>query len=138
MSGVLKSAAKVFKKVVTSKVFKIAAIAAAVYFTGGLAAAAAGSEFAAGLPMISSLGETLGMSGVGAIGSAAEGVAGAAAGIGESVSGAAQTFGGAAEVGESVSGGIVNQADENLLERAFLGVEVLEADVEVAHAPQQR
>ncbi len=65
MSGVLKSVGKVFSKVVKSKVFKIAAIAAAVYFTGGLAMAASGSAFAAGLPGIGAVGEGLGILGAG-------------------------------------------------------------------------
>lgn len=107
MSGILKSAKKVFAKVVKSKIFKVAAIAAAVYFTGGLAMAASGSAFAAGLPGISSLGGALGMD-------FAAGAGGVAAGVGESVSGLAASHLGAegagivgsaaGEIGESVSG----------------------------------
>lgn len=66
MSGVLKSVGKVFKKVVKSKIFKIAAIAAAVYFTAGIGLAAAGSEFAAALPGIQGVGGALGILGEGA------------------------------------------------------------------------
>lgn len=93
MSGVLKSIGKVFKKVVKSKIFKIAAIAAAVYFTGGLAAAAMGSEFALGLPMI---GEAAGALG---IGGTAAGAATSAAGM-ASIEGSMMTgLAGAAEAG---------------------------------------
>lgn len=78
MSGILKSVGKVFKKVVTSKVFKIAALAAAVYFTAGIGLAAAGSEFAAALPGIQGVGGALGILGDGA---------GVAAGAGEAAAG---------------------------------------------------
>jgi hypothetical protein len=79
MSGILKGVAKVFKKIVTSKIFKIVAIAAAVYFTGGIAAAAMGSSFAAGLPMI---GEAAGMLGIDIAAGASSAVSGVAGGFG--------------------------------------------------------
>ena len=43
MSGIVKSVGKVFRKIVQSPIFKVVAIAAAVYFTGGLAAGAFGT-----------------------------------------------------------------------------------------------
>lgn len=64
MSGFLKSVGKVFKKIVQSPIFKVVAIAAAVYFTGGLALTAMGGEaaaFAATLPGISSAAGALGI-----------------------------------------------------------------------------
>lgn len=81
MSGVVKKIGKVFKKIVKSKVFKVILIAAAVYFTAGIAAAAGGSAFAASLPGITAAGQAVGLAGTGAIAAttAAE-VAGAALG----------------------------------------------------------
>lgn len=67
MSGVLKKIGKVFKKIVKSKIFKAVLIAAAVYFTAGVALAAGGSAFAASLPGITAAGQAVGLSGVGAI-----------------------------------------------------------------------
>lgn len=70
MSGFLKGVKKVFKKIVKSPIFKAVAIAAAVYFTAGIGAAAMGSTFAAGLPGIASVAGSLGITG-GALGTAA-------------------------------------------------------------------
>jgi hypothetical protein len=71
MSGILKKVGKVFQKIVKSKIFKIVAIAAAVYFTAGIAAGAMGSVFAASLPGISTAASALGLGEVGAFGAAA-------------------------------------------------------------------
>jgi len=71
MSNVFKSIAKVFKKIVKSPIFKAVLISAAIYFTGGLAAGALGSTFAATLPGIAGAAEALGISGVGAFGATA-------------------------------------------------------------------
>jgi hypothetical protein len=110
MSGVLKSIGKVFKKVVTSKIFKIAAIAAAVYFTGGLAAAAMGSEFAMGLPMIGEAAGALGIGGAGAAG-AVTSAAGMASiegsmmtGLAGAVEGGSPFIAGAGGVGSAAAG----------------------------------
>lgn len=131
MSGILKKVGKVFKKVVKSKIFKIAAIAAAVYFTGGIAAGAMGSSFAAGLPGIQSaasmLGVTSGAFGAAGAGAAAEAAAGIAGGFG-SVD-ASMAFGGAAETaGASAAGGggLINtarnvQSGVSLAKNAFGG-----------------
>jgi hypothetical protein len=67
MSGILKKIGKVFKKVISSKIFKVIAIAAAVYFTAGVALAAGGSAFAASLPGITAAGQMVGLAGTGAI-----------------------------------------------------------------------
>lgn len=120
MSGVLKSVGKVFKKVVKSKIFKVVAIAAAVYFTAGIASAALGSTFAAGLPMI---GEAAGMLGVtgGALGGAAGAAASAAgmasiegsmmAGIGGMTAEAGSPFiAGAGAIGEAAAPIALSQA----------------------------
>lgn len=68
MSGVVKGVKKVFKKIgqavkkiVKSPIFKAIVIAAAIYFTGGLAAGAMGSTTAAALPGISTAAEMLGI-----------------------------------------------------------------------------
>lgn len=61
MSGVIKKLGKALKRVVKSKVFKIIVIAAAVYFTAGIAAGAMGSQFAASLPGITTAAEALGI-----------------------------------------------------------------------------
>jgi hypothetical protein len=74
MSGLVKGVKKVFKavgKVMKSPIFKAIVIAAAVYFTGGLALGAMGSTFAASLPGITGLAEGLGIT-AGAFGAAAE------------------------------------------------------------------
>ena len=67
MSGILKKIGKVFKKIVSSKIFKVVLIAAAVYFTAGVALAAGGSAFAASLPGITAAGQAVGLAGTGAI-----------------------------------------------------------------------
>jgi hypothetical protein len=68
MSGVVKAVKKVFKavgtaikKVVKSPIFKAILIAAAIYFTGGLALGAMGSTAAAALPGIATFAETVGV-----------------------------------------------------------------------------
>lgn len=53
MSNILSGIGKIFKKIVQSPVFKVVAIAAAIYFTGGIAAASMGVSGAASLPGIS-------------------------------------------------------------------------------------
>lgn len=108
MSGLLKSVGKVFKKVVKSKVFKIAMIAAAVYFTAGIGLAASGSAFAATLPGISGAAGLLGVdisAGLAAAGGAAATAGGAALGAVADVT-AGGAFGGAADaVGGAFAGG---------------------------------
>jgi hypothetical protein len=94
MSGFLKSVGKVFQKIVNNPIVKVVAIAAAVYFTGGLALGALGGEvgaFAASLPGISAAADTLGIT-AGAFGTAATEAAAAtanaalaSAGFGESI-----------------------------------------------------
>lgn len=71
MSGILRKVGKVFKKIVSSRIFKVVAIAAAVYFTAGIAAGAMGSAFAVGLPGIQAAAGAIGMGSVGAFGTAA-------------------------------------------------------------------
>lgn len=63
MSGLVKSIGKVFKRVTENKVVKGLAIAAAVYFAGGLAAGAMGSTTAANLPGIKGAADLFGMDG---------------------------------------------------------------------------
>ncbi len=82
MSGVLKTVGKVFKKIVQSPIFKIVAIAAAVYFTGGLAAGAMGSTFAASLPGIAGLAGDVGLGTTGAFASVGVDAASVATSIG--------------------------------------------------------
>jgi hypothetical protein len=110
MSGILKKIGKVFKKVVSSKIFKVIAIAAAVYFTAGVALAAGGSAFAAGLPGITAAGQAVGLSGVGAIAATGAEVGAAAAattGLAEAgVLGGAAEGGGGAIAGMSGVGGV--------------------------------
>jgi hypothetical protein len=74
----------VFKKIVKSPIFKAVAVAAAIYFTGGLAAGAMGSTFAATLPGVGALAEGLGITAgaFGATASAAASAAGIGAGFG--------------------------------------------------------
>jgi len=78
MSGILKKIGKVFNKIVKSKIFKYVAIAAAVYFTAGIALGAAGVGFAAALPGISTAASAIGLGEVGAFGAAAASTAAAA------------------------------------------------------------
>ena len=54
MSNILSGIGKIFKKIVQSPVFKVVAIAVAVYFTAGIAAGAMGISGAASLPGITS------------------------------------------------------------------------------------
>ena len=112
MSGIMKKIGKVFKKIVKSKIFKVIAIAAAVYFTGGIALGAMGSGFAASLPGISAAANAIGMGGVGAIGLAgAEVAAAASAAVG--VGGAGMGGGTAALFGAeagSVGAGLLGEA----------------------------
>jgi hypothetical protein len=61
MSGLVRSVGKVFRKVAKSKVVKGLAIAAALYYAGGLAAGAMGSTTAANLPGIKGLADFLGV-----------------------------------------------------------------------------
>jgi hypothetical protein len=61
MSGLIKSVGKVFKKVAKSKVVKGLAIAAALYYVGGLAAGAMGSTTAANLPGIKGAADLFGL-----------------------------------------------------------------------------
>jgi len=114
MSGLVKGVKKVFKavgsavkKIVKSPIFKAVAIAAAVYFTGGLAMGAMGSTFAASLPGISGAAEALGIT-AGAFGEAA--TVGATALGGAVAEGAATLADGAAPellgfAGEQVASG---------------------------------
>lgn len=66
MSGLVKSVGKVFKKVAKSKIVKGLALAAAVYFTAGIAGGAMGSTTMANLPGIQGAADFLGMGDVGA------------------------------------------------------------------------
>lgn len=61
MSGLVRSVKKVFKKITKSKVVKGLLIAAAVYFTAGIAGGMMGSTAMASLPGIKSLADTLGI-----------------------------------------------------------------------------
>ena len=61
MSGLVRSVKKVFKKVTKSKVVKGLLIAAAVYYTAGIAGGMMGSTDMANLPGIKGLADTLGI-----------------------------------------------------------------------------
>ena len=80
MSGLVKSVGKVFKKLAKSKVVKGLAIAAAIYFTAGIAAGAMGSTTAAGLPGIRGAADLLGLGETGAFAGAPPGADAMAAG----------------------------------------------------------
>ncbi len=119
MSGFLKSVAKVFKSIVKSPIFKAVAIAAAIYFTGGLALTAIGGEaaaFASALPGISSAAEALG---IGAVVDAAGAATGTAAWVsGEALvdAGIGGELIGAAEAAGEVAGGFTGP--EGLIDAA--------------------
>jgi len=61
MSGVIKKIGDVAKKIIKNPIFKAVLVAAAIYFTAGIAAGAMGSTFAASLPGIGTAMETLGI-----------------------------------------------------------------------------
>lgn len=100
MSGVLKKIGKVFKKIVKSKIFKVVLIAAAVYFTAGVALAAGGSAFAASLPGITAAGQAVGLAGVGEIAA----IGGTA--VGEAALASAGVYSGAADL---AAGGLATE-----------------------------
>lgn len=162
MSGILKSIGKVFKKIIKSPIFKIAMIAVAVYFTGGLALGALGSTFAAALPGIAGAAEGLGIT-AGAFaagaGEAATVAAAAAANAGLAATGAgesigmtaaeaaaatgAASFGEAGAVGATVgattdaslgSAGIVNAADAGATAAEAAGAGATDASLGAAGA----
>jgi hypothetical protein len=126
MSGILKKIGKVFKKVVSSKIFKVIAIAAAVYFTAGVALAAGGSAFAAGLPGITAAGQAVGLAGTGAIAATEAAVTGAAVASAANVSAGVMT--GAADLAagglatEGIAGTIAATAAESA---ALAGADIL-------------
>lgn len=101
MSGVVKGIKKVFKKIWNNKIVRAVVIAAAIYFTGGLAAGAMGSATAAALPGIAAAADTIGVT-AGAFGSTAAATA---------ASGAAAFAGGVAE-GELAGGAFASAAPE--------------------------
>lgn len=108
MSGVIKSIGNIVKSVVKSPIFKAVLVAAAVYFTAGIAAGAMGSAFAASLPGISTAAEALGVT-AGEF-AAASGTIGEAAGVltaaGDSVGAIGSTAEAAAEGAGIVGSGI--------------------------------
>lgn len=102
MSNALKSIGKTFKKIVKSKVFKIVLIAAAIYFTAGIAAGAMGVAGAASMPGIGTAMSTLGI---------AEGSWAAAMGLSSAASTAIPAAGWvSAEGGAAFAGGLAADA----------------------------
>ena len=98
MSKVVKGIKRVFKKVLSNKVFKVVAIAAAVLFTGGLAAGAFGGAATAASV-------ATGLSSIPVIGSAAAGLVTAGSAVGAGLAGLVTSAlgGGAAAGGEAAA-----------------------------------
>ena len=141
MSGILKKIGKVFKKIVKSKIFKAVLIAAAIYFTAGIAAGAMGSAFAASLPGISTAAGAIGLGEVGAFGvlaADAMAVTTAAAGAGALATGVtdlaitgtlAPGISAAGALTEGAGFGIANAAAESFGSQAVKTVAGQAADV---------
>jgi hypothetical protein len=109
MSGVVKGIKKVFKKIWNNKIVRAVVIAAAIYFTGGLAAGAMGSATAAALPGITAAAETLGVT-AGAFGSTA--AATAASGLTAGMTAAEITAATAGVAEGEAAGGMLAAAPE--------------------------
>ena len=110
MSGAIKAIGKVFKAIVKSPIFKVIAIAAAVYFTGGLALGAMGSAFAASLPGIAGAADLVGLGTTGAFATVGLDATTAALAAGDLATGAA-TYGEGALSGTSVMADLGSTAD---------------------------